>query len=383
VSRSKAEESCHYDSDCDPFKASGVKGDRAAVLLAAAAEHPDESFRLACRRCIEGALGHDRIRSAIDAVQRLVLPHNDDVLEPMALDDGACFIIAAMQSLSSRSGFEEDILRITSADGPDRAGGVELTGLKGCSRVTRRSESGSWNLAKGSMFHPAQLRNWVSEHTWPRHCRVLSDSDQQHAILTIPGHASGIQALRAAVDALWHLPESALPDTQWSGPSTRARRRSEELALPEGACRYWFGLDAQLRRSMDEFDKALKVNAVGFSTAKDHGASLGKMGCKVALGPVDMHLRFETPESIMRLTAMASERVAMKVRGIRPLGWLMCGRGEDDIRFVPSAHVAPPTWIWSPWLAELSVPRTIARELARWRGPFADEADLDFLETFL
>ena len=72
----------------------------------------------------------------------------------------------------------------------------------------------------------------------------------------------------------------------------------------------------------------------------------------------------------------------MRIPGARPMGWILFGRGEDEIDFVPSAHMFPPTWLSSPGLDTLAVSPDLVVALSRWCGPFAGHAPLEFLESF-
>lgn len=340
----------------DPFDAPGAAVDLSTALLAAAVHHPESGVRSVCRKHVGSVLGSNQLSAAIDSVAKIIAPHNADILEPMALEEGECFVIAAVQLLAAARTGKDPVLRVTCADGPDLSGGIELTGLRRCIRVDRRLQDGAWNYARGSVFHPREFRGWATPVRRQRACRVQSESDRRHAALRIPGGPSGTSSYRAAVGA------------------------SAALVLPPAAESLWFGL-RELQGSSTA-DEAIKSCAQRHARMEGGGPSLSMIGGVFELTREDLVIRFKSAESIMRLAATASQAGAMRIPAARPMGWILFGRGEDEIDFVPSAHMSPPMWLASPGLDTLAVSPDLVVALSRWCGPFAGHAPLEFLESF-
>jgi hypothetical protein len=333
--------------------------------------HPDPAVRGECRLVVASVVGAERLGRAVDSVRDVVAPFESDFLEPFVMLEEDYWVIAVLQLICQAVPDQQTHrLRITNPDSFDLAGGVALTGLDACARVSRRAEDGQWNYARGAAYHPSLLRAWVDAATTHRVCRVASTTVHGAAVLKIPKVASGLD----------HIVQSFTD--------------IGDLSIPLWFQAWTFGGCIALSPPMNRNDSpALAFSADGIALAlaslqKDscmlpEALSLGDIGALATFSKNNVELRFKTPESIMRLAAIASQPRMFQLSAIRPWGWLVFGRGEDDIVFIRSVHAVPPMWAQLSKLPTLPLNPDLHSSLARWVGPCAHEITHEFLESLI
>lgn len=340
--------------DC-PFTAVPPRTELTLAVLAAACQHPEPSIRSWCRSTIAEAIGHDRLDSAVGSVRRLLQPHQADLLEPLGLSEDDLWTVAAIQLFSIEAGNQAHVLRVTPSEALDLAGGVELAGFMRCRRVDRRVR-GDWNVASGSAYHPSLLGPWVRASVICDISWVTSETMGGAAVIRIPGDRSCMLRMQNDLYAV---------------------RASGGL----GEYRRWIfgssGVDPGLNE-MQAFASSIQKHSRMFPS----GPTLSALGGVVAMVSDDVRIRFTTPESVLRLAAIANSPGAIQLAAIRPWGWLLLGRGEDRMGFVKSAHAVAPRWAQITKLPTLEVPTDLILALSRWIGPFAGHVTLELLESF-
>jgi hypothetical protein len=316
-----------------------------AAVVAGACMHPDRAVRTACVAAIAGDRGPAAIERAVDSVRSLLMPFADDPLEPLTLSEEDFLAIALVQSLTMRRRMGASAaLRVSSPDALDLTGGVEVIGLRSARAVPRRLEGGLPNHAQGRAFHPDLLKSWVASASAPITCAVRSLSVGQRAELRITVAGSGLGALR---DAAEQVLGGAVPPVQ---------------------CRAWFGSDPVIKP--DAIARALLQSLHQNAVLLPAGTTLSSMGGLVSVTASEVVIQFRTAESILRLSAMASQDGVLRMSTLRrPWGWLVLGQGEDAIRFVRSAHAIPPLWLQRCSFVAIDVPPMLGEALSSWIGP--------------
>jgi hypothetical protein len=355
MQRLAASRSDSWWSGC-PFDSIPAATDLTVAILAGSVAHPDQVSRQACGSLLKRALGAEQLQEATDRVRELLGPFQDDSLEPLQLLEPDHALIAAFQLLMAFDRRQSNhVLRITPRNSIDLSGGVELTGLQQCKRVPRRRD-GAWNISSGSAFHPDLLEPWIRSSTIGAASVVRSETVRKVATVRIPADRSCM-----------------------------LRMRHEYLLIRAckalGDYRHWaFGraVDDQSTAGIDPFSPSMQR----FSRLVGSATTLSSLGGVVASQTDDVVIQFRSPEAILRLGATASLPGAMQLAAVRPWGWLMFGRGEDEIGFIKSAHAIPPRWAQMTRLPLFDdVPEDIVVALSRWLGPFAGHANLDLLES--
>jgi len=339
-----------------PFQAIPPKTELTTAVLAGSFHHPNEQVRAGCAQLLTAAVGPDALRAALDGVRHVLEPHQCDALEPMDLTDEDFRMIALIQLLSSIGGGRQNpVLRVTSRNAMDLAGGIELVGTSACKRIDRR-RGADWNIPQGSAYHPTLLAPWVEASAVSGIGSVRSETVRLVASIRIPNVASSMLDLQKDLYELRSSPGLG-EYRQWLfGPNVSGKRVSENEVIASSIQRH-----------------ARMIPA---------GPTLSSIGGVVAVGLRDTLIRFSTPESILRLAAIAASPGAMQLAALRPWGWLLFGRGEDQICFIKSAHALPPRWAQVTLLPAMDVPPELIQALSRWIGPFAGHVTLELLESF-
>lgn len=328
------------------FSEARTANDRAAVVIAAACMHADAGVREACMAVIEDSIGRGSLARAVESVQEALAPFADDLLEPMRLEAPDFLAIAAVQCLRSGKRDSRTPLRISSPDALDLCGGVDLLGVRSARAVPRWTVHRTPNFPEGSAYHPDLLREWVSDVRTPWTSPVESASVGRRAELRIPAGSSGMSAFRRCAGEALGPAVPAVYRTLWFGHQGAA----DHVTITRS-------IEASLQRHARVIPKGTSVSALGglFALEDDHVA-----------------VRFTTPESIMRLTVVASEPGAVPLMAMDRLwGWIVLGAGEDAIRFVRSGHAIPARWMQSSRAAIMHVPPELGATLAAWAGPVA------------
>lgn len=348
-----------------------VAMDRTAALIAAGALHPQQDVREDARAAIGAAVGEASLRESVDRLSESVPRLAADLLEPIVLEESDVWAIAAIQLFRewTREVEMTPCMRVSGPDALDVAGGVDLYGVDHAIRSPRRDRTGCWNYPMGAAFHPTLLREWIRTATAHPQCRVGSATRDGAAILEVPVWHCGYETLVETMTAVESSPEPAWFKRWMCGGHVRSE--------PRGA----------LRTQEDDEDQALQEVAESClqhrSVVEPGAKSPGQIGMVVRVTSRHIECRFKTPEAVMRLSAMASQRGYISLNAIRRLGWIVLGRGEDDLRFVRAVHAFPPRWLQVKVLPEVEMPGTLRDTLARWVGAAASDVSVDVLESLI
>ncbi|NBX37714.1 MAG: hypothetical protein EBR10_10930 [Planctomycetes bacterium] len=342
--------------------------DRTAAFIAMAAHHPDGACRAAARSEIGDLVGRGRLEDAVAEAAKILSPLASDLLEPIPLDESELFTTAAVQLIRERTGDSASIpLRISSPDALDIAGGVDMWGIDRVERIARRDGEGQWNYPMGAAFHPRLLREWTEAASSRDQCRIESTTRGTTALLQVPMHESGYESMIGVMASV-----AASPEPEWFKPWI-----CRELAAvqPERSKRY-----RVKERSIEErAASSLQHHSVVASSGKTAGQS----GMLIQVTSRHIEILFKTPEAIMKLTAMATQRGFMALGAIRPFGCLVFGHGEDDIRFVRTLHATPPRWLQIKALPAIRISGELLDAMARWVGPCASDFRTEDLEALV
>lgn len=346
-----------------PFDAEAARAESTLCILAAGALHPTPAVRESCRGVVAGHLGTAALSEAAAQARAALACHADDVLEPLTLEDGDHWLIAALQLLRPRvRPKDQSPLRVSSLDAIGVGGGVELRGVESAVPVRRRNAHGEWSDPRGAAYHPALLRAWVSRATEARRVRAELKGDSDGVKLEIPHEATGIDRIRDILEG--NLGHSA---PEWFRHWLVAGASSPR---PSRAARGAATADTSLIASAQEHSRF----------TADH-APLSKAGGHVVGLTKSMQIRFKTPESVIRFSAAALVQGLVEIAAIRPLGWLVLGQGPDQVDFVRAINALPPDWLQVGPLPRLVPPPELVRPLAEWLGPCVGLADFALLDA--
>jgi len=346
-----------------PFDAEASRAESTLALLAGGALHPTPAVRESCRRTVNEQIGVAEMDAEHKKVRAGLSQYSEDLLDPLVLEDGDHWLVAALQLLRpQRLPKDQTALRVTSLDAFGVSGGVNLSLSGSSERVPRRTGNGGWSIAQESAYHPTLLRAWVAETARPRCTRIEVAVDPEGIRIKIPHKASGADRLYEMMDhglqfpapkwfEQWLLAGHARPPSQPSTPGAGHPR----LSLISGAQQY----------------SRLTADAV----------LLSAMGGHVTGTDSAMRIQIKKPEAIIRFSAMALKPGLIEIAGNRPLGWLVLGRGDEEIDFVRAMNATPPYWLQYVNLPRLSTPTELVRPLAEWIGPCVGVADFTLLEV--
>ena len=333
-----------------PFTAPAAQAERTTAVIAAGALHPDDEIREACRSCIAEHVGAANMIGAVDTIRFTLDAHSRDPIEPLVLEEGDIWAIAAIQRLRGNSEFSRE-LRVTSMDSLDLTGGVRLLGLSEARRLPRRRADGSWNYPAGPAFHPQSLREWIARATQSLRCQVTLQSAEEGALIRVPFEESGLGALIEELHAA-----------------------TVDRADIEG--QLWFFGGALVTVPIGDGGLESVVAKAAVAASLQHHArllpadvTLTSIGCIAQVGSAGAELRFRRPEAVIRLLAATCTPGLIELSAIRPWGWLLLGRGGDAIDFIRSAHAVPPHWARVPEIATLDPSPRVLDAIARWVGP--------------
>jgi hypothetical protein len=342
-----------------PFAARSASAEGTIAVLAGAALHPDDEVRRACRSAISDRVGAQALSDAVRSVRIALEPLADDPLEPMVLDEGDVWVIAALDLLRS----DAEPLRITSRDALDCAGGVLLArGANAAKRVPRRKQDGSWNLPTGSAFYPDLMTNWVTRSSKDLRCEVEVLSAEQSLVLRVSNRGSGLDRLLDSFVAVQRGPWSS-KERAWYFGGASLEESGAARAKPKAP------YDARARA-------AAEASLQQHARILPSGDTVTAAGGLVSVGERHTEICFKKPESIIRLMATFSSPGVVELPAIRPWGWLVFGTGLDKIDFVRSAHADPPLWARVPDIAILELPESLMTALGRWIGPCVGSANI-------
>ena len=346
-----------------PFDATAALAESTLALLAGGALHPTPAVREACQRAVNKQIGAQAVKKALEKVRVELSRYSDDLLEPLLLEDGDHWLVAALQLLRARHlPKDRSPLRITSLDTLGVGGGVDLNQLDSSARVQRRTTSGGWNNAVESAYHPALLRGWVTNAASSQCVRLNVGADADGISIEIPHDKSGADRLHTMLER-----GAGFPAPKWFEQwllAGNARLPQKPSTPGAGGARVTLISHAQ-RYSRLTVDSSLLSSAGGHVTGTESV----------------MRIQIKRPEAIIRFSAAALKPGLIEIASVRPLGWLVLGRGIDEIDFVRASNALPPIWLQYAGLPRLVPPSELVQPLADWIGPSVGLVDFELLDA--